>query len=106
MTRRLDHALGVLSALDSGRAAPRPARPTFEVARKQKGSQFGQCTCGAQVIWSNLPSGSRSPFDFNDEAGDLCLVDGTMVEWSEALGHKRRFSLHYRTCPERGPKPA
>ncbi len=100
MTRRLDHAQALLDSL--GKPAPRQARPTFEVARKRKGSQFGQCTCGAQVIWSSLPSGSRSPFDFN-EAGDLCLVDGTMVEWSEALGpHKRRFSLHYNTCSERG----
>ena len=104
MTRRLENAQALLASL--GQPAARPTFETARAAKKQKGSQFGQCTCGAQVIWSNLPSGSRSPFDFNDEAGDLCLVDGTMVEWSEALGTaKRRFSLHYRTCSERGQKP-
>ena len=102
MTRRLDHALGVLSALDSGHRVERPSGGA--PVKKQKGSQFGTCTCNAQIIWSNLPSGARAPFDFND-AGDLCLVEGTMVEWSEALGtHKRRFSLHYSTCSERGQK--
>lgn len=103
MTRRLDHAQRLLASLGG------PAqRPTFEAARaakRQKGSQFGQCTCGEQVIWSNLPSGARACFDFND-AGDLCLVDGVMVEWGPLHGeHKRRFSLHFATCKERGAQP-
>ncbi len=101
---RLDKALGVLSALDSGRAAPRPQGAPAPI-KKQKGGQFGQCTCGAQVIWSSLPSGARACFDFNDAAGDLCLVDGVMVEFGPLHGeHKRRFSMHAATCSERGQK--
>ncbi len=102
MTRRLDHAQALLSALGKPVARPAHAPP----APRVKGSQFGQCTCGEQVIWSNLPSGARAPFDFNDEAGDLCLVDGVMVEWGPLHGeHKRRFSMHAATCKERGGQP-
>lgn len=99
---RLEKAQAVLAAL--GKPAPRPAAAP-PPPRKPKPSQFGQCTCGAQVIWTNLPSGARVPLDFNDASGDLCLQDGVAVEWTPALGtHRRRFSMHFSTCRERGGK--
>ncbi len=88
MTRRLDHALGVLSALDSGRAAPRPARPTFEVMRK-RASQSLCKLCNHQVTFASTPSGHRMPLDRAPD-GDLVIIAGTVREYGPLyLGHLR-----------------
>ena len=96
MTAR--RAAELLAALHSQVRRPRlihepPAR---------KPASLGTCRlCSSPVTWVTMPSGRRAPLDHNP-AGELVVIDGTALEYSETRDReRRRFSLHVgQTCRE------
>ncbi len=88
MTRRLDQAQALLSAL--GKPA---ARPVMQVAQRPRASQSLCKLCNHQVTFASTPSGHRMPLDRAPE-GDLVIVDGVVREFGPLYSEQARFVRH------------